>query len=348
MEKKKIGGFFENNLGEGNNVEGNNVEGNFGEGNFGEGNNGSLNIGEENQFMNVNINNLQRNKNRLNSLDFDELIQEIHQKITENQINDSNIEVYWNSLLKFIKIKTFLKPTTNLNSLSSEIIMVKLILTNNNSNNNNERHEFEIVSEWGPLKNYRDQLNVLLDELGENILQNKSISEEEVIQKIWKKIKKNNEKYLLQKNYILQEIIQSIYELASNSNFNKNSSNAFQINKLQQILYQLNENESSKNNKNLMLSLFDILDELNKSRSSKIKNIVENTKIYINSFDLKKSDMIFGFLFKCTILKILDVKFKKTLFIDIPQYKKILFENLMALFQLNQFNQLNNEPNENY
>ncbi len=343
------------NLGENNNPSGNINFGNFGEnnnlsgninfGNLGENNNLSENINFGNFgeiFQNVvnnrkdlkeknnleivinNINAKSETKN-LKNLSFENLVEKIKQKKNENLLNISNILIYLDSLIKFIEIRTFLKETKNNNNLNSEIIMVEIKLKNNKNNNQNS-----VIIEWGSLKNFRDQLNVLLVEIKSSININGSEPEENIINQVWNYIKNDNTLFEIQKNYLLEEIIKIMKELNNNNNFNKNSNNSYNLNEIQKILYELNETQNINKNINIIIKLKSLINELKKSKNQKIKEIINNIIYYVNSINIKKYDMILGFLLNCTIKKYLDSNFNKTLFINMYNYRNSilqLFEN---------------------
>ncbi len=287
------------------------------------------------QIIIGNINNENRNRNRLNNLNYNDLIEEIKIKKNKNQLNESNILVYLHALVKYLNIKTYIKETKNNNNLNSEKIMVEIKIKenkDNNGNNKNNKNTYKYEFEWGNLKNYRDQLNVLLDEFGGIYAQymKNNRSEESIIDEVWKEIKKNDEKYNLQKNYILAKILKLMEELNKNKNFNKNSNNANYLIELQKILYNLTERNNS--NKNQIKKLFEIINLLKETRSIKVNEIISNLLIYINSVNIIKSDMILGFLLNCTIIEFLDIKYKKTLYIDMEEYRKNILELFKKLF----------------
>lgn len=298
-----------------------------------------------NNPINLN-NNLLKNlsKNKVNKMNFEELLNCIYNLINSEERNinsfEKNINLLFMRLMEFIKINKKFQITNKNNSLNGNIIIIQFII-NKDEIEMNSNLVFEL--NWGTEKKFNDYLNILIDELGLGTFNNFK-NRNKILNNILEEIKTNNSNVNIQSEIAIINIKKLIKKIMERKNFN-NSNISMEISQLNNLINQINENKKSKKilNSNKIKLLNNLKKELEKNND--LSELINYINILIDSNNFNKLDYLYAFLFNAFDKKYIKPFLRNTFLIDINEYikKQFLF---MKIF-IENIQNIQNEPNSN-
>lgn len=298
-----------------------------------------------NNPINLNINLLKNlSKNKVNKMNFEELINCIYNLINSEERNinsfEKNINLLFMRLMEFIKINKKFQITNKNNNLNGNIIIIQFII-NKDEIGMNRNLVFEL--NWGKEKKFNDYLNILINELGLGTFNNFK-NRNKILNNILEEIKTNNSNVNIQSEIAIiniKKIIKKIMEL--NNFYNLNIS--MEISQLNNLINQINENKKSKKilNSNKIKLLNNLKKELEKNND--LSELINYINILIDSNNFNKLDYLYAFLFNAFDKKYIKPFLRNTFLIDINEYIKKQFLFMKILIE--NIQNIQNEPNSN-
>ncbi len=298
-----------------------------------------------NNPINLNINLLKNlSKNKVNKMNFEELLNCIYNLINSEERNinsfEKNINLLFMRLMEFIKINKKFQITNKNNNLNGNIIIIQFII-NKDEIGMNRNLVFEL--NWGKEKKFNDYLNILIDELGLGTFNNFK-NRNKILNNILEEIKTNNSNVNIQSEIAIiniKKIIKKIMEL--NNFYNLNIS--MEISQLNNLINQINENKKSKKilNSNKIKLLNNLKKELEKNND--LSELINYINILIDSNNFNKLDYLYAFLFNAFDKKYIKPFLRNTFLIDINEYIKKQFLFMKILIE--NIQNIQNEPNSN-
>ncbi len=298
-----------------------------------------------NNPINLNINLLKNlSKNKVNKMNFEELINCIYNLINSEERNinsfEKNINLLFMRLMEFIKINKKFQITNKNNNLNGNIIIIQFII-NKDEIGMNSNLVFEL--NWGTEKKFNDYLNILINELGLGTFNNFK-NRNKILNNILEEIKTNNSNVNIQSEIAIINIKKIIKKIMERKNFN-NSNISMQISQLNNLINQINENKKSKKilNSNKIKLLNNLKKELEKNND--LSELINYINILIDSNNFNKLDYLYAFLFNAFDKKYIKPFLRNTFLIDINEYIKKQFLFMKILIE--NIQNIQNEPNSN-
>lgn len=308
-----------------------------------------------NNPINLN-NNLLKNlsKNKVNKMNFEELLNCIYNLINSEERNinsfEKNINLLFMRLMEFIKINKKFQITNKNNNLNGNIIIIQFII-NKDEIGMNSNLVFEL--NWGTEKKFNDYLNILINELGLGTFNNFK-NRNKILNNILEEIKTNNSNVNIQSEIAIINIKKIIKKIMEPTNFN-NLNISREISQLNNLINQINENKKSKKilNSNKIKLLNNLKKELEKNND--LSELINYINILIDSNNFNKLDYLYAFLFNAFDKKYIKPFLRNTFLIDINEYikkqflfMKILIENIQNIQNERNSNKKNKIFNINF